>query len=331
MKSRFITLPLLAITLAGCDKAKNLANEAASAVKERINSPANTSNGTSADPELGKLVDQTAEGAVFRKDLPFPARLEVRTTLRREISGRLFQSSAIDRKTEIVKGTQVTVRKIQRDGDRVSHTLEQANFSTPALETKDAKKDAAQIITDPLKQVAPTHKPMMFRLTGKSWKTEDTTEFRSVAISRQLSPVFDDLLVENLLSPRRMWFSTRRLKVGDEFVATGESLPMLLTGNATGSLKLKLESFEAVEGHPCGVFSIKGSYTRKQFPDFEGAFTDEDVTIESGKIWLSLIHPLILRQEFDTIQSFKTGGHGGQAAHGQGTVKVSMTCSWKAL
>jgi len=331
MKSRFITLPLLVIALAGCDKAKNLANEAASAVKERINAPANTPTSTSVDPELGKLVDQTAEGAVFRKDLPFPARLEVRTTLRREISGRLFQSSAIDRKTEIVKGTQVTVRKIERNGGRVSHTLEQANFSTLAVDPKDTKKNVAQIITDPLKQVAPTNKPMMFLLTGKTWKTEDTSEFRSLALSRQLSPVFEDLLVENSLSPRRMWFSTRRLKAGDEMVVSGESLPMLLTSNSTGSLKLKLESFEAVEGHPCGVFSIKGSYSRKQFPDFEGAFTDEDVTIESGKIWLSLIHPLILRQEFDTIQTFKTGGHGGLAAHGQGTVKVSMTCSWKAL
>lgn len=328
MKSRLLTLPLLVIALAGCDKAKNLADEATTVVKERINRPADTLGGTSVDPELGKLVDQTAEGAVFRKDLPFPAHLEVRTTLRREISGRLFQSSAIDRKTEIVKGTQVTIRKIERDGDRVNHTLEQASFSTPAV---DKKEDVAKIITDPLKQVAPTHKPMAFHLVGKTWKTDDRTEFRTVVLSKQLSPVFEDLLVENALSPRRMWFSKRRFKAGDEIVISGESLPMLLTGDAKGSLNLKLESFEAVEGHPCAVFSIKGSYSRKQFPDFEGVFTDEDVTIESGKIWMSLIHPLILRQELDTIQSFKTGGHGGLAAHGQGTVKVSLLSAWKPL
>ncbi|MEI6175671.1 MAG: hypothetical protein WCS43_02160 [Verrucomicrobiota bacterium] len=328
MKSRFITLPLLVIALAGCDKAKNLANEAASAVKERINSPANALDSSTVDPELQKLVHQNAEGVIFRKDLPFPSRLKVRTTLRREISGRLFQTSAIDHKAETVKGTQITIRKLERDGGRVSHTLEQASFSVPSVDKKDG---VAKLITDPLKQVAPSNKPVEFHLTGKNWKTNDHSEFRTAALSQQLSPVFEDLLVENALSPRRMWFSKRRLKVGDEIVASGESLPMLLTGDATGSLKLKLESFEAVEGHPCGVFSIKGNYTRKQFPDFEGVFTDEDVTIESGKIWLSLIHPLILRQEFNTIQTFKTGGQGGLSAHGQGTVKVSLLCSWKPL
>ncbi len=46
-----------------------------------------------------------------------------------------------------------------------------------------------------------------------------------------------------------------------------------------------------VDGHPCAAFSVTGDYSRNQFPDFEGVFTDEEVTIESGKLWLSLIHP----------------------------------------
>ena len=85
--------------------------------------------------------------------------------------------------------------------------------------------------------------------------------------------------------------------VGDQLAVSGDSLPMLVAGKGKGSLNLKLESFEAVAGHPCGVFSVSGTYSRKKFPDFEGNLTDEDVTIQSGKIWLSLIHPIVLKEE----------------------------------
>jgi hypothetical protein len=327
MKTRFITLPLLVIALAGCDKVKNLTNDAASAVKERIKHPVGAPASTGVDPQFGKLVNQTAEGAVFRKDLPFPEHLEVRITLRREMSGRFYQTSAIDHKADAVNGTRITISKIERDGGKVRHTLEQSSFSIPSVDEKDG---VAKLIEDPLKQVAPSNKPLEFHLTGKTWKADDSEGFRAAVLSKQLSPVFEDVLQENALSPRPMWFSKRRLKSGDEITVTGESLPMLLAGDAKGTLKLKLESFEAVEGHPCGVFSIKGDYSRKQFPDFEGVFTDEDVTIQSGKIWLSLIHPLVLRQELATIQTFKTGGQGGLVARGQGTVKVFLLCSWKS-
>ncbi len=58
------------------------------------------------------------------------------------------------------------------------------------------------------------------------------------------------------------------------------------------------------------MFSVTGDYSRKQFPDFEGNLTDEDVTIPSGKIWFSLLYPMILKEELATIQTFKSGGQG---------------------
>ncbi len=118
--------------------------------------------------------------------------------------------------------------------------------------------------------------------------------------------------------------------LGAEIVLTGEALSMLVGGGATGTLNLKLESIGAVAGHPCGVFSVTGDYSRRQFPAFSGGFTDEDVTIQSGKVWLSLIHPLVLKWEMDTIQSFKTGEKGGQQLQAQGTSKVSTTLEWQA-
>lgn len=328
MKIRFIAIPLLLIALLGCDKVKSLAEKAQSAVKQRVNQSTGNTDDSKMDPELGKLVNRTPEGAVFRKDLPFPEHIEVRTTLRREISGRLYQTSAIDRKAEAIKGTQLTTSKLERTGDLVRYTLEESSFSKPSL---DPKKDADQIIEDPLKQASISTKPIVFHLKGNAWKTDDSEGFRAATLSKQLAPVFEDVLIENAVSPRSMWFSKRRLKVGDEVNVSGESLPMLLSGNAKGSLKLKLESFGSVDGHPCGVFSITGDYSRKKFPDFEGVFTDEEVTIQSGKIWLSLIHPLILKQELDTVQSFNSGGQGGLLDRAQGTVKVSLSRSWKAV
>lgn len=328
MKTRFLTLPLLMIALMSCDKIKNLADKTKSAVKQRLNQSTGNADDSKMDPELKKLVNQTAEGAVFRKDLPFPEHLEVTTTLRREISGRTYQTSAIDRKSEAIKGTQLAISKLERTGDQVRYTLEQSSFSKPSL---DSKKETEQIIDDPLRQAPPSTKPIVFHLKGNTWKTDDSEGFRAATLSKQLSPVFEDVLIENALSPRSMWFSKRRLKVGDEVTVSGESLPMLVSGNAKGTLKLKLESFGSVETHPCGIFTITGDYSRKKFPDFEGAFTDEEVTIQSGKIWLSLVHPLILKQELDTVQSLSSGGQGGLSDHVQGTVKVSLARSWKAL
>ena len=155
--------------------------------------------------------------------------------------------------------------------------------------------------------------------------------FAAVAVSRDLAPVFDVLLQENGLAPRPQWFAKKRLKPGDELVLTGPTLPVLVSGDAKGTLKLKLESFGAVAGHPCGVFAVSGEYSRRQFPSFDGQFTDEDVTIQSGKVWLSLIHPLVLKWETEMVQSIRTGGKGGQRMQAQGSVKQSLVRAWKTL
>jgi hypothetical protein len=325
MKPLAIAIPLLA--LVSCDKAKDIAEKATATVKDQIATQTGRTSASKMDPELQKLVDQTPEGVVFRKDLPFPRSLEVRVTRRREMSGRFYQESAIEKRSDTVKGTQIEIHKLERAGDQVRHTLEQSSFSIP---TPD-KPDVQQASANPLEQVAPSSRPVTFRKTGGTWKSDDRDGFRAAVLSKQLSPVFDELLVENGLAPRPLWFAKRRIKIGDELTLTGESLPILLAGRAKGSFKLKLESLDAAAGHPCGVFAVTGDYSRKQFPDFEGNLIDEDVSIQSGKIWLSLIHPLVLREELETVQTFKSGGHGNPATRGQGTVKVSFNLDWKPV
>lgn len=330
MKTSVIAIPLAILALASCDKAKKLADEASSAVKEQVAKAATggTDSKIETDPELAKLVDRNDEGVVFRKDLPFPARLDVRTTSTREISARFYEASAIDKRMENIKGTRFSVAKLERAGDQVRYTLEESAFSNPP--DKDSEEPATRV-NDPLQVTAPSNKPRTFLKSGGTWRTDDVDGFRAAVLSKQLSPVFNSLLEENGLAPRPLWFGKRRVKTGEEIAVSGDSLSMLLAGNAKGDLKLKLESFEGVEGHPCGVFSVTGDFSRKQFPDFEGSFSDEDVTIQSGKVWLSLIHPVVLKWDIDTIQTSKHGDKGNAVSRLQGTVKLTVVHAWKAL
>jgi hypothetical protein len=330
MIPRPITVPFaifFAGSLVSCDKAKDIADKATAAAKEQINTRISSTSAEAADSELQKLVDQTPEGVHFRKDLPFPTRLEVRTARRSTIAGRHFQNSAIDKRVELVKGTRVSEFKLERTALQVRYTLTKSSFAIP---TADGENPDGQPAPDPVFS-SPTTRPLSFRKTGDVWKAESTDTFRSELISKQIVPVFGQLLVENALAPRPLWFTNKRMKPGDEVVVTGATLPMLLEGKAKGSLTLTLDSLDAVNGHPCGVFTVTGDYSRDQFPDFEGNLIDEEVTIQSGKMWLSLIHPVVLREELDTIQTFSSTDSGGQKLRGQGTVKISTTRDWKAL
>ena len=326
MKLPSITLPLLCFaTLSSCDKARNIATQTRSAVEGEIAKRAGKSGDSKPASEFEKLVDQTSEGAVFRKDLPFPGKLEVKTTRVQELSLRLMQSSAIDKQVSTLKGTRTTVTRLERDGNQVRYNLLQSTFAEPVVENADDSKKPV------VKQLAPPSKPVAFQKSGSVWKADNSQGFRAASLSQTLSPVFDDLLVENALAPHSLWFGKKRFRVGDQLVVDDKSLPMLIAGNAKGSLTLTLKSFETVKGHPCGVFAVTGNYERKRVPDFEGVLTDEDITIQSGKIWLSQIYPLVLREELDTVQTTRTGGQGNAENRGQGTVKVTVIREWKPL
>jgi hypothetical protein len=315
-------LPILALCLASsCEKARKLAEQATSTVKERMAEGGETP----VDPELQKLVDQTDEGVIFRKDLPFPAHIQVNSSTTNQLNLRVFEASAIERKSGMLNGVMESTEKIELAGDRLQYSPGEVRITDPTAKDSDGKPK--EITGNPLKTAAP---PRGFHRRDGKWQADEGGGFAVAATSRDIAPFIDVLLRENALAPRPQWFAKRRVNLGAEIVLTGEALSMLVGGGATGTLNLKLESIGAVAGHPCGVFSVTGDYSRRQFPAFSGGFTDEDVTIQSGKVWLSLIHPLVLKWEMDTIQSFKTGEKGGQQLQAQGTSKVSTTLEWQA-
>lgn len=334
--ARFIAILLACGAAVSCEKLKSLAARVSTAVKEQAAAKSGTAKAASGkssdkvDEDLQKLVDQTAEGTIFRKDLPFPTRLEVRTTRRDEPSGRIFQASEMGKGAVPLKASQLVIHKLEVTGDEVRMTIEKTSVTLPATDNPNPeKKDPAKgKPKDPVEQVAPPQAPVTLIKSGTGWQSKDRTDFHAASLARILSPGFDQLLVENAAFPRSLWFAKHRFKVGDRLDVTAAYLPMLFAGSANGSCVLKLESFEAVEGHPCGVFAVTGNYQRK-IPDLGGNISDEDVTIESGKIWCSLLYPVILRQEMNTIQSAKGGAMGGLVSRFQGAVKVSITHAWK--
>lgn len=328
MKPHLILIPAL-LVLQSCDKAKEIAEQATTAAREQIGAKTGGGDGTKADPELQKLVDQTTEGVIFRKDLPFPSQLEVRVTRSQKWSGRVIRDSAIERTSEALHGTRISVSKLERSGNQVRHTIEESGFSIPSAEDS---KNPKQMLADPFKVISSGGKSSTFIKQNDIWRADPPNDFRSASLVQDLAPSFDALFVEYALAPRSLWFSNKkRFNPGDQITASGAYLPMLVAGDASGSLTLTLESFDAVDGHPCAVFSVIGDYSRNQFPDFEGVFTDEEVTIESGKLWLSLIHPLILREELETVQTIKSGPGGSQTTRGQGSIQLSVKRSWKPL
>ncbi len=323
---KYLILAGIGLSLVACDKVKELSNKAKDFANKAKATDAGASKPGIPDPELQKLVDQTAEGVIFRKDLAFPHKLEVKTTLREEIDGRIFQNSLIENRVAERKGTQMTVTKLERIDDFIRYTLEQSSFILPVMEGAEAPKKA---IVDPLAKVAEAAKPVVFKKADSGWSSA-SNEFRAVVLAKELAPYFDSLLIENCLAPRSLWFGRNRIKAGDEIKITGSNVPMILCGKSTADITLSYEGPDAVEGHPCGVFKVKGNYKREKFPDFEGRIADEDTTIESGKIWLSLLYPMILKQELETIQSRKSGTGGAAAERSQGKIRVSLTRQWKA-
>lgn len=321
-----LSLVLLSVLLtASCDKAKKLFGSARAAVEKKIPNSAEGAVDRAADPALQKLIDQSAEGYLFRKDLPFPANVNVTVTRTFEISGRWMQSSELGKEARVFKGTESFGGRFERSGEQVRLTLLDYSLKAAAENPDEEKKE------EPLKKPPAPEKPTLFKHSAKGWTVDPSSDFHAAMNWKSMAPRFDDLLVEHGLSPRPMWFGKRRLKVGDPLSVSAESLPMLVPGKSTGSLHLTLEAIGAVHGHPCGIFSVTGNYSRKQVPDFNGQLNDEEITISSGKLWVSLLYPIILREETDTIQSVRSGGQGGLVERSQGAVKVSLIREWKKM
>jgi hypothetical protein len=111
---------------------------------------------------------------------------------------------------------------------------------------------------------------------------------------------------------------------------TGNTLKILDPYDVSGRVTLRYEGEEAVGGHPCGVFSISGDMRVDNQLQVDGSHHDAEISITSGKIWASLLHPILLREEYDTVQTLvrREGKRGGPETKLQGGIHVKKCRNW---
>ncbi len=333
MKTRLLTALVFCLALVSCERAKKLMDQAKGTVTQKGQdtsenaSPDEADNAVPIDAELAKLIDQTEEGMVFRRDLPFPKDLQVTITEKEPMAVRVFQRSEVGKENSTVSA----VRHLSMDIRRAAGSLEFAGFKEEYYEDKLVGEEIAPrlIKTHPLlPPVPPKDHTMVFR-NGK-WGARQNPGFAELALAQKLGPQMTALLQEYGVSPRPMWFGKRRIAPGKPMEISGELLPMLIAGKATGTLTITLEKLESVHGHPCGRFAIKGSYQRKGFPFPDGRLFDEETTIQSGHIWMSVLHPLVLKYRVERIVTLSVPEGSGPAIRFQGNTSPIRSIRWKA-
>lgn len=316
---------MLIVALSSCEKAVRLVDQTKLVISTKLVKNSGAVD-VASDPELQKLVDETPEGVIFRKDLPFPKSVEVKITSSRKITGRFTQKSELEKNVKVLNGVVFTkVIQLARHDNKISYTLVNSILTEPDKEKKGESYEPV------VSQVEAPSAPYDFTKTGSSCKPAVASDFRAATRAMMIGPSFDVLLIENAIAPRALWFGKKRYKIGDQLSIQDDTLPMFVAGKANGHLKLSLESLSAVNGHPCGVWTVKGEYTRKNFPDFNGTRSDESVTIDSGKLWLSLLYPVILKEEMEIIHTVSSGEQGGLIANGQCSAGLSIVREWKGI
>jgi hypothetical protein len=87
------------------------------------------------------------------------------------------------------------------------------------------------------------------------------------------------------------------------------------------------EKEEAIDGHPCGVFSVTGDLQIESVVNAIGEQQEAKMAITGGKIWASLMYPLILREELQTVQTIETH-EGGFTRQIHGPIRIVRARTW---
>jgi hypothetical protein len=335
MKPFVITLPLLLGALVSCDKAK----QAVEAVREKVGGVADPgaplAPGGEISSGLASQVDSAAEGVRFRRDLPFPGSLRIRVVERQVFqNARIVARSALGRETAVYNGTWERLGGIVLGEGRLEWRVDRCG-EVLLVKEGEAKGGAGLSDKGPRPAVGEPMEGLQveFERGPKGWSVpsaQGAVEFRKRMLGQQLGPALPVVLAAHGVMPRTQWFSsTRRWISGDEFMIAGESLALLFPGAAVGKVGLIYEESEALDGHPCGRFAVEGDLALKGDVAFSGESSDREISIRSGKVWCSLLYPLVLREEYQTVQTILRGSGSGPRTRIQGAVEHVVSRQWQ--
>ena len=316
-----------ALGFASCDKAKLAVNAAREKFRGATDPHGPAVPGGEVAPDLASQVDSAAEGVRFRRDLPFPTHLNVRVVQRRTYeNARRTTTSALGSEAAGVGAKWELVGLLERRAHRVSFAIERSGEIAAA---KDGKKDdAAQALGGSMPKIA-------FELGPRGWRVpahSGPADFLAKIREQQLLPTLEQSISQNGLTSRAQWFSaSRRWVAGDKLVLEGDSLQVLFPPRSSGKVTLIYEVSEPIDGHPCGRFALSGELRVKEEVSLAGQTADREMSIKSGKVWCSLLHPLVLREELETVMTEVEGSGSGAKERIQGAVKMVSSKDWRPI
>lgn len=330
----------LGLGMASCDKAQRAVN----AAKEKfrgVDPSGPITPGGDVDAGLASQVDSGAEGVRFRRDLPFPTDVSVRVIERATYhDSRVMSTSALGTQNAPISGKFERIFNLKRSGSHMTIQIEKAGRVIEEEAAKEAAKDPAKnkvaAAVDAAGEKDDEAKRLEgasidFRLTSQGWrqpKTQGAADFTKMLWAKKLEPQLPTLMAHDGLVPRTQWFSsTRRWSGGDKFEITGEALSMLFPGKHEGKVTLIYEVSEALDGHPCGRFAVTGDISGES-AGIDGVVSTQEVSIRSGKVWCSLLYPLVLREEFETVRTTTSSGDGAKTRI-QGGLEMVTSRQWK--
>lgn len=323
MMKRTLFLAACCLSLPSCEKAKEIAAKAQVAVEEVRSDftvqADDAARGIAPDADLQALVDHNAEGYVFRKDLPFPPHLKVKVVESSRFKGRHFQSTLLGSGAGSIEGEFRHQRDLEMRSGVVSYTLHESLFFppiSPEAENPDAGKKVLQ-----------QGGRMEFMRKGAGWIPSGKA--RDLAVMAILGG--KDVAVEfskDCVMPRPFWFGKKRLQPGDQVILSGRHLGMLGFPGANGEIRMTFTGPEAVGGHPCGVFSVSGAIDLAGTGWVGDGAKMERVSVDSGKVWFSLIHPVVLKEELETVITSKSGEGKKLSSQIQGAASIRIEREW---
>lgn len=296
---------------------------------------------TDVDSGLEKLVDVSAEGYLFRRDIPFPPHIKVITTEVTKLKNvRSAGKSQFGEGSMVLSTRADKVMEYEMAGRAARFTMKENK--TEKLISPSEKPEKPQIIGEAKKKSdGPAldkdkivdrlvGKTVQFNYAAKSWKVQPSKEDLTVAWGKRLENQVTSQLQANGLLTRPRWFGKSRMSLGSETKLSGKSMDLVFDDGEQGKLKMVFKGMEGVHGHPCGVFEVEGSRTFEK-TDAEGNVVKGQEAVRGGKIWCSLLYPIVLRMDLDLIISHETRAKGKLIGQQRGDASITLHREWKPV
>lgn len=323
------------LMVVSCEKIREITGKAR-AEAEEVASGGIVQPGGGVAPEMEALIDLNEQGYRFRRDQPFPDKLTVRRKTSLEISnGRLFGRSALGNGSTSIEGTSEDVVVLEREASRVTIRVESDRFVKPIIEGEGEGETTGEAASEPESRDSELGESLeglsaTFLKRDKGWQVVgEQDDFRVMAWASQLRGQLDDYLLGSGVIPNSPWFGPKRMLPGVEVELHGPETCLILGAEAKGSLLLKFDRVENIGGHPCGVFNWSGEFTIAEAASLSGEPENLEMSVSSGQIWCSLIHPLVLRSEMEGVMTVERRGPDGRLSMRlQGAVKSTDSRQW---